>query len=214
MTNRTIQFFGKGYGTVPINATVQISGNVVFTGEIPTVDQPLSVLSLDQVKIFEFELPLDTVGPVPASISFTGAETVYVEQVQGNYLVYVPNPVFTPEELAIIQNPDTTQADKVPIYERVANPPLTAEDIFVIENGTRPEVIVVLEQHNLELRIFVPEQFTTLTEPQIKFNVKINNIVVERLPEPPGEWGWEVPLINGTGTMTFDLNLPPPVEII
>ena len=93
MTNRTIQFFGQGYGILAINANVQIDGNTVFTGEIPTANEPINRISSDQIKIFEFELPLDTVGSVLTSILFTGADTAYVEQVLANY-VPVTNPVY------------------------------------------------------------------------------------------------------------------------
>ena len=210
MANRTVQIFGKGYGSAPITATVQISGNVVFTGEIPTVDQPLSVLPLDQVKIFEFELSTDTVGPVPASISLTGAGTVYVAQVKGNYLEFVNNPVYTPEELAILKDPASTRADQLPIYEKAANPPLTSQDILVIESGTQEEYFEVIVEHNLLWQIKSPDIFTALVRPQSKTNVKINDINVEPASTPPGEWGWQAPLIDGTGIMTFDLTLPPP----
>ena len=210
MTNRTIQFFGQGYGTVAINANVQINGNAVFTGEIPTVDAAVSVLSQDQVKIFEFELPLDTVGPVPVTILFTGAETVYVEQVISNYASLSANPIYTPEEIAILQDLDVPQSEKLPIYQSVANPPLTSQDIAVLENGTQEEQRLILAQNNISVFISGPDIFSPLTTPQSKNNVEINGVMVTPMSDPPGgEWGWAVPLIDGTGTITFNLALPP-----
>jgi hypothetical protein len=210
MTNRTIQFFGQGYGTTAITANVQLNGNTVFTGEIPTVDQSVSVFPLDQVDIFNFELPLDTVGPVSVAILFTGAETVYVEQVLANYVAPIANPVYTPQQLAILSNSSTPQAEKLPIFESAANPPLTNADILVLQNGTPEERAPVLKEHNLQLMLPDPDQFVSLPLIQAKTNVVINAIGVEPSDDSPGEWGWQVPLIDGTGTMSFDLLLPAP----
>jgi hypothetical protein len=210
MTNRTIQFFGQGYGTLAINANVQINGNTVFTGEIPTVDQPMNRVPKDQVKIFEFELPVDTVDSVPVSILFTGEEAVYVLQVLANY-VLIKNSVYTQEQWDIVSNPDSTLSEKLPIFESVANPPLTSADILVLQNGTPEEKTLVLTEHNLKLRISGPDLYGPLTSPQSKTNVVINGFAVEPGNEPLGEWGWPVMLDNGTGTMTLDLLMPPPL---
>jgi hypothetical protein len=210
MTNRTIQFFGQGYGILAIDANVQIDGNTVFTGEIPTANQPINRTSSYQIKIFELELPLDTVGSVLTSILFTGADTVYVEQVLANY-VPVNNPVYTEEQAEILNDPTTTTEEKLSIWEPLANPPLTSADILVLQNGTPEEKTLVLTEHNLELLISGPDLYGSLTPPQTKTNVVINGVAVEPLNEPPGEWGWEVTLNNGTGTMTFDLLMPPPL---
>ena len=209
MTNRTIQFFGQGYGTTAIIANVQAAGNTVFTGEIPTTDQLRSRLPQDQVKIFEFELPLDTVGSVPVSILFTGAETVFVEQVISNY-VPAQNPVYTQEQWDILIDPESTMTEKLPIYESCANPPLTAEDILVLQNGTQEEKDLVLTEHNLQLIVQGPDVYGPLTAPQAKTNVVINSIGGVAGDTPPGEWLWAVPLVDGTGTITFDLLMPPP----
>jgi hypothetical protein len=211
MTNRTIQFFGQGYGTVAINANVQIDGNTVFTGEIPTVDQPQSRLPKDQVKIFEVELPVDTVGSVPVSILFTGEEMVYVLHMQANY-VPVKNPVYTPEQLSILIDPDSTLTEKLPIFESVANPPLTSADILVLQNGTPEEKTLVLTEHNLKLLTSGPDLYGPLLAPRARTNVVVDGVAVTPGNDPPGEWGWPVILDNGTGTMTFNLHIPPPLE--
>jgi hypothetical protein len=205
MTNRTIQIFGQGYGSAAISANAQVNGNVVFTGEIPTVDQPAQPFSPDPAVLFEFELPLDTVGSVPVLISFTGAETVYIGQVQSNYVVRIDNPVYTSEDLAILRDPNSTRATKLPIYERAANPPLTGPDILIIQNGTQEELLVILKQHNLSWSIPSPDQFISLTPPATKRNVVINSIAVVPGDIPLGEWWWPVPLINGTGIISFNL---------
>jgi hypothetical protein len=213
MTNNTVQIFGQGYGTEAISASVQINGSTVFTGEISTVNQLLSGLPEDQVNILEFELTPDAIIPVPVTVLFTGAGVVFVEQVfVGNY---VSNPVYTNEDLIVLQDPNSTQAEKLPIYESAANPPLTSQDILVLENGTPEEQAQILQQHNLQLTTFSPYYFSPPTQEQTKSNVKINNISVTPSPQPTGEWGWQVPLNDGTGTITFDLKLPtPPVETI
>lgn len=40
MTTRTFVQQGQGYGATPVNITVKIDGNTIFSGPVPTVDAP------------------------------------------------------------------------------------------------------------------------------------------------------------------------------
>lgn len=44
MVTRTFIQQGQGYGSAPADITVKIDGNVIFSGTVPTVNQPLPVL--------------------------------------------------------------------------------------------------------------------------------------------------------------------------
>jgi len=211
MTNRTIQFFGQASSAVAITANVQVNGNTVFTGEIITTNNPINVEPGAQIKIIEFELPLNTVGPAPVTILFTGEGRAYVEQVRSNYSV-IGNPVYTQGEIEILVDPDTTQAEKLPIYESAANPPLTSQDILVLENGTPEQQALVIKEHNLQTTLISPGTFGALVVPQCKTNVVINGVARTPGDTPPGEWGWQIPTVDGTGTITFDMVLPAPLS--
>jgi hypothetical protein len=43
MANRTLQFYGYAYGTTPVQLNAHINGEVVFSGTVPTTDQPLPI---------------------------------------------------------------------------------------------------------------------------------------------------------------------------
>ena len=63
MTNRTLQFYGKGYGATPVGITATIDGSTVFSGEIPTVNESIgTIASAGQVLLFTTELPITEIG--------------------------------------------------------------------------------------------------------------------------------------------------------
>ena len=89
--NRTFQFMGMGYGTSNVSVTAKINNTVVYSGEIPTVDQtPLSPPTTDAlVNIFSInnsaELNTDFAGFLPMSITVTGGNYVIFGDVLSNY---------------------------------------------------------------------------------------------------------------------------------
>lgn len=51
MTTRTFIQNGQGYGPTPVAIVAKIDGNVVFSGNVPTVNQPLPILPDPNVNI-------------------------------------------------------------------------------------------------------------------------------------------------------------------
>ena len=207
MSNRTIQILGYGYGSTTCNATVSYNGATVFSGTIPTLDQAqVLVLPTDQVTIFTFEIDVTTAGTFPLIINVTGGNTVYIEQVLSNYMP-VRNPVYSASDWTIVTDPASTSAQKLAVFEPLAVPPLSEADIAVLEQGTLgPEAQVVLAAHGLSF--FVSSGATTylpISLPQAKSNVVINGTSLTPGNPPPGEWGWQVPIVSGTGTLACDL---------
>jgi len=207
MSNRTIQILGYGYGSTTCSATVGYDGNTVFSGTIPTLDQAqVLVLPTDQVTISTFEIDVSTAGTFPLIINVTGGNTVYIEQVLSNYMP-VQNPVYSASDWAIVTDPASTSAQKLAVFEPLAVPPLSEADIAELEQGTTgPLAQAVLAAHGLSL--YVSSGATTylpISSPQSKANVVINGTGFVPYTPPSGEWGWQVPVVSGTGTLACDL---------
>lgn len=100
MTNRTVQFYGQGYSTppavgvalTPCTITATVSGNVVFSGAIPTLESS-DILRQpgEQEVLFTFEIPMVAANTanaspytLPVSLAITG-DDVYLEQINANY---------------------------------------------------------------------------------------------------------------------------------
>ena len=211
MSNRTIQILGYGYGSTTCSANVSYNGATVFSGIIPTLDQAqVFVISSEQVTIFTFEIDVSTAGTFPLIINVTGGNTVYIEQVLSNYMP-LQNPVYNASDWAIVTDPASTSAQKLAVFEPLAVPPLSEADIAVLEQGsTGPEAQVVLAAHGLSL--IVSSGATTylpISSAQAKSNVVINGTSFAPYSPPPGEWGWEVPIVSGTGTLACNLKIAP-----
>jgi hypothetical protein len=217
MANRTIQFWGQGYaptGTDPIVITATLSGNVIYTGNIPTLYTfDIGRLPGDQVVLFTCELPIDFAGTVPMSISLDSpvGVDVYFEQITSNYMSII-NPVYTPSEINVLTiNPTSVSAEKIAIYTAKAVPPLSSDDIAVLENGTREEKNPILVAHNLTVHVSSgPDTFISvvnnLADP--RSNVAINGTAVTRGDTPAGTWGWEVGFSGeGSGLIEYDLTV-------
>ena len=213
MVNRTIQFLGQGYaptGTDPIVITATLDGNVVYTGNIPT----LYTTDVDhtpdgQVVLFTCELPVDFAGTLPMSVlldSPVGVD-VFFEQINSNYMS-IFNPVYTQSEIGVLIDPSSTRAEKVAIYTAKAVPPLSPAEIALLNNGTLAEQTAILTAHNVTISVSSgPDTFASVngyTEP--RSNVVINGIPRTRRDTPSGTWGWEIEfLAEGSGTFEFDL---------
>jgi hypothetical protein len=237
MTTRTVQFYGQGYsvpieglGLTPNTITATIDGNVVFSGAIPTVySSDILRIPGDQVILFTCEIPLVVGGNVgyvlPASLAMTG-DDIYLEQINANYS-RITNPVYSPEQLAIVTTPSAPVEEKIAIWETLAVPPLSAEDIAVLSTNVWAVTEPILAAHNLLVTISSgPTGFAAInigsdaTNSDPRSNVVITNATYVS-PSPPdplppelyGAWGWEVETAAGqTSIMTFDLNVTPGLE--
>lgn len=215
MANRTIQFLGQGYaptGTEPIVITATLNGNVVYTGNIPTLyTSDVSYDPTTQVVLFTCELPVDFAGTLPMSISLDSPVGVdaYFEQINSNYMA-IFNPVYTESEIGVLINPASTPAEKIAIYTAKAVPSLSAAEIAILQNGTQAEKDAVLAAHNLTLTVSSgATTFVTVNGPaDPRSNVVINGTAQTRGDTPTGVWGWEVEFpAEGSGLFEYDLTV-------
>ena len=94
MTNRTIQFYGQGFGSTAVEISVTANGSHVFNGPVATLDQPLSPLPwpLDQSEIlFSMEVPVEFQGTVPMEITVNSGRGILFQHVSINYVPLADN---------------------------------------------------------------------------------------------------------------------------
>jgi hypothetical protein len=133
MTVRTIQNLGYGFGDTPATIVAKINGNVVFSGEIPTAPtEDFDPRTSLQALLFTFNTTVGAEETVSAEIEVTNSG-VLLTRLAGNYSKIYWNPLFTPEQIEILSNPDSSKADRVAIYASYATPPFTAEEISFLE---------------------------------------------------------------------------------
>jgi len=204
-----VQVWGQGYGASPATANVTFNGNTVFSGQIPTIDSSVvNRLPDEQTVLFTFEIPVDLAGTFPVEVVFTGQDA-YLSMVLANYYMTF-NPVYNPTNREIITSATSTFAEKLAVWNQLAQPALTSEEITVLETGSDVEKTAVLAAHNLLLNISSgPSSFSSISPIPSKINTTINGVIVTTPdPRPPGaegEWGWEIPTTGDQGTITFDL---------
>jgi len=224
MTNRTLQFWGAGYaigGTELITIDSQLNGNLIYTGTIPTnYTGPVSVQPEDQVLLFTCtSIPVEYAGTIPMSVTLDNPMGVsaYFEQVYSNYMTK-PNPVYTSPQWAFLQNPTTTQTQKVYLWEDKAVPPLSQEEISILNTtdpADAPERDAILIQHNITTNVSSgPDEFLSVVTPATAYgdprtNVIINGVSCPRGTSPAtGTWGYLIDFPSeNTGSMTCDLTI-------
>lgn len=199
--NRTLKFYGKGFGSSPVSINVTANGNVIYNGEVSTVDEPFTSdwFPPDQYnELFTTEIPVDFSGGIPFTVSVNSGTGFKLAQTTANY-VMAPNPVYSSEQLATVvatpRNP-TSRA----IYESLSNPPFTQQDIDVLTNPntTQQDFDALLALHNLSPRI--PGGATKFNDNYYP-NDSRTNVTLDGIPVSPpdprpsgqvGQWTWDI----------------------
>jgi hypothetical protein len=93
--NRTFQFCGIGYGNSPVSVTAQVNSTTIFSGEIPTIDEPIDPVpypipaAANTTVLFSIEdsalLNTDFSGSLPMTISVTGGQAALFTFINSNY---------------------------------------------------------------------------------------------------------------------------------
>ncbi len=218
MTNRTIQFYGTGYGSTPVSVTVTANGNTVFDGTINTVNDPLPTGAPDPAQftvIFTMEAPVSFTGTIPMTVAVNSGDGVATAHVRANY-TYIPNPIYSSEQwVTISANPQS--AESLAIETSLANPAFSQSEIDTLSNPstTQDQYYTILNAHGLIPYIMGgPGNFTALFyASDCRTNVTLNgNPVSAPDPRPDGldgDWSWIVPV---NGILTYDLNVDAGVE--
>lgn len=133
MTNRTLQFYGYAYGNVPVQLNAHINGELVFSGAVDAIDEPINYAS-DMTKapvLFSVAssdlFPIDFSGSCPMTVSVATGLGVQLGNVYSNYMPTGEAPAFTdPVELintsitGTTLNVGTVQAGTVKVGQALA----------------------------------------------------------------------------------------------
>jgi hypothetical protein len=91
--NRTIQFLGYAYGSVPVQLNAHINGELVFSGTVNTTDAPLPLPNIDVSSapvLFSVEnsalFPTDFSGSYPMTVSVATGSGILLTRVLSNYI--------------------------------------------------------------------------------------------------------------------------------
>jgi hypothetical protein len=203
MTTRTVRFYGRGYGNTPVEITVTANGSTVYNGPVPTA--PVNS-STNSQRLFDMQLPIGFSGVIPMSILVNSGEYIQLNDVEANY-PYLPSSVYTPEQRAIVTNPDSSPAALqagLDIITSVANPPLSPEEISQIKD---PDIDPQLEQsillaHNANIWYSGgPTFFGTLIDPGKNC---MSNLFINESPLDPSTTQFTVPVGS---VLRFDLTI-------
>lgn len=212
MANKTIKFYGRGFGATPASVNVVYNGVTVYTGTVPTVNEaPTPLPGVDPTTLdvlFTLDVPVEYSGFAPMSVEVTaGAVTLGDES--DNY-AKIMNPVFTPEQWAIVSSPTSTLEERIAVRTAVANPPLSSEDeaILLDPDASASEKQTILVDHNAQNYISSgPSNFIRVNS-ETKVNVQLNGLPTEpvRRADEDGIWYWLIPT---NGILSFDYQVEP-----
>ena len=106
MTIRTFKQLGQGYAAEPLTITASIDEVVVYSGEIPTLDQPADPTTLFNPfgqQLFTWQLDTEFAGSVAMNFTIVGAGVLFLSDTFANY-VQIPNPNPAPGSPAYINS--------------------------------------------------------------------------------------------------------------
>lgn len=86
MNMRTLQIFGQGYGSSPTTVSVSAGGNTIYTGPVPTVNEPIPNTrppnTLPIITTYDVDITLQ--GEIPMTVEVTSGILI-IGDVLGNY---------------------------------------------------------------------------------------------------------------------------------
>lgn len=207
MTTRTLRFYGLGYASSPVTIVATMDGTPVYSGPIPTLDQTTYELFPDEQEImFTAECNTDFAGVKPMSITVTGG-TMVMAQTLANYYTNMPNPVFTPEQYAIVTSLEPTpRTAKVAVWTECANPPLTPEEIDALTNDPLDEIDPILYAHNIQSLVLAPAGADIWGSPYSSDSH--TDVVIAGVAQAPNTSGGEIShYVYAGSVITFDQNI-------
>ena len=89
MANRTVQLTGYGYGSTPATVVATFNGTTVYSGVVPTLNEPVPPLPdpeivSDTTVLFTFDIPVETTGTQEMTIQVTNGTVIFAD-VRANY---------------------------------------------------------------------------------------------------------------------------------
>lgn len=208
MTNKTVQIRGYGFGPSDATTTVTLDGNTIFTGAVPTTNQPVPSLPDtgllgESVVLFSFEVPVDFQGTKPMTCQVTNGTIVFADIFSNYYPMY--NPVFSAEELAILESNNTNAQQAYNVYAPHATYPFTQEetDILVNDATSLATQRSIRAPHGVTVYVSSgPNNFSSVQSWDPRVDVFIDG--VEQPPNSEGQMWW---IVGNGSTLSYNLNL-------
>lgn len=142
MTIRQFKFTGSN-DIVGSTGTISLNGVQVLNGEFTGDSSAGSYLFAGSVDVDD-ALAVNQEILIPTVITVTSGQ-IHVALTEWNYAV-VPNPIYTSEQLAILNDPNVSKEDKSLIINPLANPPFSpAEQTFLLSTDPADQ----LEQNQM-----------------------------------------------------------------
>lgn len=140
--NRTLNFYGEAFGESNVSLTAVINSITVFSGEVPTVNQPLPytasptdnlLFSISESSLF----PTNWAGSYPMSVTVTGGSGIVFGKIYCNYMMYgntksIENSTIEDTTLTI----GTINSGTVTIGDYIVCPEVLANTIIVSGSDT------------------------------------------------------------------------------
>ena len=93
--NRTFKFYGVGYSATPVTVTATMGGQQVFSGTVPTVNQPIDPYpyptpsEAETTELFSIvnfsDLNTDFAGNIPMSLTVNSGSGVLITNIKSNW---------------------------------------------------------------------------------------------------------------------------------
>jgi hypothetical protein len=212
MTNRTLRFYGKGFGSTPATMNVVMDGTTIFSGPITTVDEqfntadvpgwPLSYYDVN----FTAELPVLYAGLKPMTVTVTNG-TIVVGVIQANYQS-IPNPVFTTEEFNQLADINSSTAEeRLAIRSAKAVPAFSQADLDIIAGSDLAAKQVVYVAHGVATYVGDPTLWDdTIGVGDSRVDTVLNGVSTTpgRWPGEDGTWAW---ILYSGDTLAYNMQV-------
>lgn len=148
MTTRTFKQQGQGYGSSPVSIVATLDGNTVYSGTIPTVDQPLPALPNTNeyigTDLFTWTADVNYAGTFNLQITVTGGTFLLTETLAN----YVRNSDGSPTGAGVFGYPsfdNTGRPTPTDPPTRVTPLPGRVEEVNTLVSATVNGVAVAVE---------------------------------------------------------------------
>lgn len=158
MANRTLQFYGIGYGSEPVTVTASLNGTEIFNNTISTINGPVNTTDPwnDTYAMFTADINSNIISNIPFTFAVSGNGTAVISRIDANYL-YEPNPIYSAEDYAILMDTNASATTIAQTMDKYAVPPFTPTEMALVESTNPGDTVArreLLESKGLQP--FVP----------------------------------------------------------
>lgn len=188
-----------------VTAVITIGGVEVFNGVLTGgPNDPEVVTAVGSLDVID---PVDASDIIKSVSIIVTSGTVQIGMFQWNYGV-TTNPVYTPEQLAIVTDPTTTFEQKLVVFEAVANPPFSSADLDIFAStdpADNPIKYALLYEHNALPTIQDPTVLVYGITPEDN-DCNRSNAVLNGTPYTEQPLYFPIPMV-ANDVLTFDTKI-------